>query len=96
MIVMILHYIKISVRNILKYKTQTVINVCSIAVSMMLLSVIASMLLTIKPLSILRQPYSDRIVKLRSSDPNSLVLGEDRSVTTCRTAIEVRFCNTLF
>ncbi|GEM_PF-3842076 len=76
---MILHYLKISVRNILKYKTQTVINVCSIAVSMMLLSVIASMLLTIKPLSILRQPYSDRIVKLRSSDPNSLVLGEDLS-----------------
>ncbi len=61
---MILHYIQISLRNLRKYKTQTTISICAMAVSLALMAIVSSILMSVKPISLLRQPYADRTVQL--------------------------------
>lgn len=71
---MIVHYLKIAIRNILKYKVQNVVNVCAIAVSLTLLAIGASLLSRIGPLAIFYQPHADRTVLIR--------IGEERGYFT--------------
>ena len=79
---MILHYIRISLRNLNKYKTQTAISIVSMAVSLMLLSVVASFLLSIKPSPLLSLPYADRVEQLLFGDDyqSQFVSREDMSL----------------
>ncbi len=62
---MIIHYLKVAIRNILKYKVQNVVNVCAIAVSLTLLAIGASLLSRVGPLAIFSQPHADRTVLIR-------------------------------
>ncbi len=61
---MILHYLRISLRNLRKYKTQTAISICAMAVSLTLMAVVASFVMSIKPAPLLNQPFADRIEQL--------------------------------
>lgn len=61
---MFLHYIRISLRNLSKYKTQTVISICAMAVSLTLMAIVSSIALSIKPTQLLSQPYADRTLLL--------------------------------
>ncbi|MDE6548588.1 MAG: ABC transporter permease [Muribaculaceae bacterium] len=65
---MILHYIRISLRNLSKYKTQTAISILAMAVSLTLMAVVSSMALSIKPTPMLSQPYADRTVLFSHDD----------------------------
>lgn len=58
---MILHYLKIALRNISKYKTQTAISICAMAVSLTLLAIVTPIMLSVKPIPLLCQPYAERI-----------------------------------
>ncbi|MDE6637600.1 MAG: hypothetical protein K2K32_05115, partial [Muribaculaceae bacterium] len=58
---MILHYIRISLRNLNKYKTQTAISICAMAVSLTLMAMISSVMLEIKPSTLFDQPYAERV-----------------------------------
>ena len=62
---MIPHYIRISLRNIRKYKTQTAVSICAMAVSLTLLAIVASILLSLKPMPLLDRPYAERTVKFQ-------------------------------
>ena len=79
---MLLHYIRISLRNLNKYKTQTAISICAMAVSLTLMALISSFVLYITPSPLLSQPYAGRVeeVKLDGSSfihsaKMSLILG---------------------
>lgn len=61
---MIIHYLKVAIRNILKYKVQNLVNVCAIAVSLTLLAIGASFLSRFRPLPLFSQPHADRTVKI--------------------------------
>lgn len=75
---MLLHYIRISLRNLNKYKTQTAISIVSMAVSMMLLAVVAAFLLSIKPSPLLSLPYADRVEQLVfGDDPDSQYISKE-------------------
>ncbi|MDE7345552.1 MAG: ABC transporter permease [Muribaculaceae bacterium] len=65
---MLLHYIRISLRNLNKYKTQTAISICAMAVSLTLMAVVSSIALSIKPTPLLSQPYADRTVLFSHDD----------------------------
>ena len=65
---MIVHYIKIAIRNILKYKVQNVVNVCAIAVSLTLLAIGTSLLSRVGPMALFSQPHADRTVLIRCVD----------------------------
>ena len=56
------HYIKIAFRNILKYKTQNLISVCAIAVSLTLLVLVTSLMMSIRQLPFYDLPHMHRIV----------------------------------
>lgn len=60
---MILHYIRISLRNLSKYKTQTTISIVSMAVSLTLMAIVASILMPLKPIYLFGQKYADRTVQ---------------------------------
>ena len=62
---MISHYIRISLRNLRKYKTQTAVSICAMAVSLTLLAIVASILLSLKPMPLLDRPYAERTVKFQ-------------------------------
>lgn len=66
---MIKHYLKISIRNIFKYKAQTLISVCAIAVSIMLFVMVTSIMMRISAPPIYEMPYIDKVVCIISS-PN--------------------------
>ncbi len=61
---MILHYLRISLRNLRKYKTQTAISIAAMAVSLTLMGMVSSVMLMFKSSPFLHQPYSNRIEKL--------------------------------
>ena len=69
---MILHYLRISLRNLSKYKTQTAISICAMAVSLTLMAVVSSIALSIKPTPLLSQPYADRTVLFSHEDDGYL------------------------
>lgn len=77
---MIIHYLKISLRNIRKYKTQTAISICAMAVSIMLLAIVGSFLLSFKPTPLLSQPYVDRVEKFSYGDRSQSVSFEEVSL----------------
>lgn len=60
---MIIHYIRISLRNLNTYKTQTVISIFAMAVSLTLMAIVASILMPLKPIYLLGQKYADRTVQ---------------------------------
>lgn len=63
---MIQHYIRISFRNLRKYKTQTAISICAMAVSITLFALVGAVLLSIRATPLLKQPYADRIEQIKS------------------------------
>lgn len=79
---MIKHYLNIALRNIRKYKAQTVISVCAMAVSMTLLAMLTSFVTQLmQGVPMLDTPYAHRIGQLQeesasiSSEDLNLVLG---------------------
>ena len=74
---MILHYLKIAIRNILKYKVQNLVNVCAIAVSLTLFAIGASFLSRFKPLPIFSQPHADRTVYILCMGSQPYFSGEE-------------------
>ena len=74
---MILHYIRISLRNLNKYKTQAAISICAMAVSLTLMAIVVSLALSIRQLPLISQPYADRTVELRLQDDQSVPPGSD-------------------
>ena len=56
----ILHHLKVAVRNLLKYKLQTVISVLSIAIGIVTLAFVHAALSKMTFPSIYSQPYADR------------------------------------
>lgn len=69
---MILHYIRISLRNLCKYKVQTAISIVSMAVSLTLMAIVTSLALSIREQPLISQPYADRTVELRMLDDQPL------------------------
>lgn len=61
---LILHYFKIAVRNLMKYKIQTVISILSIAIGIVTLSLAHSLTNQYRLPSIFHQPYYDRVYKV--------------------------------
>ena len=57
---MVLHHLKVAVRNLLKYKLQTVISVLSIAIGIVTLAFVHAALSKMTFPSIYSQPYADR------------------------------------
>ncbi len=62
---MILHNLKVAVRNLMKYKLQTAISVLSIAVGIVTLSFTHSLLSKYRLPQILNEPYADRIYMVK-------------------------------
>ncbi len=58
---MILHYLRISLRNLRKYKTQTAISISAMAVSLTLMAIVSSIMLSFRPTPLLSQPYADKV-----------------------------------
>ena len=78
---MILHYIRISLRNLNKYKTQTAISICAMAVSLTLLAIVTPIMLSVKPIPLLRQPYAGRIEEFSyEGDLSRIVNPADREL----------------
>lgn len=89
------HYVKIAFRNILKYKTQTIISVCAMAVSVTLLSFVSSLMLTLTATPLFYRPYSDRVEQLTYANHNYVISGEDMALINghqFKSAEEVHFC----
>lgn len=61
------HNIKVALRNILKYKVQTLVSVLSLAVGMVTLSVVHSFLLNFQLPAICSEPYYDRTCAINFS-----------------------------
>ncbi|MDE6787386.1 MAG: hypothetical protein K2J46_10165, partial [Muribaculaceae bacterium] len=74
---MLIHYIRISLRNLNKYKTQTAISICAMAVSLTLLAIVVSLALSIRQLPLITQPYTDRTVELRLLNDESVPPGSE-------------------
>lgn len=62
---MLLHNLKVALRNILKYKVQTLGSILSLAIGMVTLAVVHSFLLNFRMASINHEPYYDRVYNLR-------------------------------
>ncbi len=58
---MIKHYIKVAFRNLAKYKTQTIISVASIGVSVAIFALISTVMLNINGDPLLKQDYVDDV-----------------------------------
>lgn len=74
---MIIHYIRISLRNLNKYKTQTVISIFAMAASLTLMAIVTSFALSIRQLPLITQPYADRTVELRLLNDDSVRPGSE-------------------
>ena len=59
------HYIKIALRNLAKYRTQTIISIVSLAVGMTVLAVIQCLLFLIRKPAVYSEPYADRCYTIR-------------------------------
>ena len=57
---MVLHHLKVAVRNLLKYKLQTVISVLSIAIGIVTLAFVHAVLEEVTYPSLYSQPYCER------------------------------------
>ena len=75
---MILHNLKVAVRNLMKYKLQTAISVLSIAVGIVTLSFTHSLLSRIQLPSIYYQSYYDRAYKVTFKNVGD---GEEATIT---------------
>ncbi len=75
---MIFHYIQISIRNLRKYKTQTVISICAMAVSLTLMAIVSSIMLSYKPTPLLSQPYVDKVEQFAQDEMSRTVSLEDK------------------
>lgn len=62
---MLLHNLKVALRNILKYKVQTLGSILSLAIGMVTLAVVHSFLQNFRMASINHEPYYDRVYNLR-------------------------------
>lgn len=58
---MIIHYIKVAFRNLVKYKVQTLISILSMAVGVMVFTIVWSLLSQFEPSTLTENPNSDRI-----------------------------------
>lgn len=76
---MIHHYIRISLRNLSKYKTQTSISICAMAVSLTLMAIVSSFVLSITPSPLLSQPFADMVEKI-TLDSEPFINGESLSL----------------
>lgn len=57
---MLLHHLKVAVRNLMKFKLQTFISVLSIAIGIVTLSIVHALLTNVTYPSLYNQPYADR------------------------------------
>ena len=62
---MLLHNLKVALRNILKYKVQTLGSILSLAIGMVTLATVHSFLLNFRRASINHEPYYDRVYNLQ-------------------------------
>ena len=62
---MLLHNLKVALRNILKYKVQTLGSILSLAIGMVTLATVHSFLQNFRMASINHKPYYDRVYNLR-------------------------------
>ena len=62
---MLLHNLKVALRNILKYKVQTLGSILSLAIGMVTLATVHSFLQNLRMASINHEPYYDRVYNLR-------------------------------
>ena len=62
---MLLHNLKVALRNILKYKVQTLGSILSLAIGMVTLATVHSFLLNFRMASINHEPYYDRVYYLQ-------------------------------
>lgn len=62
---MLLHNLKVTLRNILKYKVQTLGSILSLAIGMVTLATVHSFLQNFRMASINHEPYYDRVYNLR-------------------------------
>ena len=62
---MLLHNLKVALRNILKYKVQTLGSILSLAIGMVTLATVHSFLLNFRMASINHEPYYDRVYNLQ-------------------------------
>ena len=62
---MLLHNLKVAMRNILKYKVQTLGSILSLAIGMVTLATVHSFLQNFRMASINHEPYYDRVYNLR-------------------------------
>ncbi len=62
---MLLHNLKVALRNILKYKVQTLGSILSLAIGMVTLATVHSFLQNFRMASINHEPYYDRVYDLR-------------------------------
>lgn len=62
---MLLHNLKVALRNILKYKVQTLGSILSLAIGMVTLATVHSFLQNFRMASINHEPYYDRVYTLR-------------------------------
>ena len=74
---MILHYLRISLRNLNKYKTQTAISICAMAVSLTLMAMISSVIQGIKPSTLFDQPYAKRVEQFSNGKEGSMFVNYD-------------------
>ena len=62
---MILHNLKVAWRNLIKYKTQTLVSIVALAVGMVTLAATHFVLKHMGPPSIAHEPYYDRCYVMR-------------------------------
>ena len=62
---MLLHNLKVALRNILKYKVQTLGSILSLAIGMVTLATVHSFLQNFRMASVNHEPYYDRVYNLR-------------------------------
>ena len=62
---MLLHNLKVALRNILKYKVQTLGSILSLAIGMVTLATVQSFLQNFRMVSINHEPYYDRVYNLQ-------------------------------
>ncbi|MDE6479746.1 MAG: ABC transporter permease, partial [Muribaculaceae bacterium] len=74
---MLLHYLRISLRNLNKYKTQTAISICAMAVSLTLMAMISSVMQGIKPSTLFDQPYAKRVEQLSNGKEGLMLVNYD-------------------
>lgn len=77
---MFLHYIRISIRNLRKYKTQTAISICAMAVSLTLMAIVSSIMLSYKAAPLLSQPYVDKVEQFAQNEISRTVNMKDKEL----------------